>query len=123
MKIGFIGLGNVGGKLSGSLLRNGFDLTVYDLNSDLVAEKVTKGATAGENPAQMMRDCNAVITCLPSPAASDAVMQEMLPEVREGKIWMEMSTTDQAEAERLGGLVIAAGGAAVDSRVGWMPPG
>ncbi|WP_300072934.1 NAD(P)-dependent oxidoreductase [uncultured Ruegeria sp.] len=117
MKIGFIGLGNVGGKLSGSLLRNGFDLTVYDLNSDLVAEKVTKGATAGENPAQMMRDCNAVITCLPSPAASDAVMQEMLPEVREGKIWMEMSTTDQAEAERLGGLVIAAGGAAVDCPV------
>lgn len=117
MKIGFIGLGNVGGKLSGSLLRNGFDLTVYDLNSDLVAEKVTKGATAGENPAQMMRDCDAVITCLPSPAASDAVLQEMLPEVREGKIWMEMSTTDQAEAERLGGLVIAAGGAAVDCPV------
>ncbi|WP_298934771.1 NAD(P)-dependent oxidoreductase [uncultured Ruegeria sp.] len=117
MKIGFIGLGNVGGKLSGSLLRNGFDLTVFDLNPDLVAEKITKGATAGENPAQMMRDCDAVITCLPSPAASDAVLQEMLPEVREGKIWMEMSTTDQAEAERLGGLVIAAGGAAVDCPV------
>jgi 3-hydroxyisobutyrate dehydrogenase len=117
MKIGFIGLGNVGGKLSGSLLRNGFDLTVHDLNADLVAEKVAKGATAGESPAQMMRDCDAVITCLPSPAASDAVMQEMLPEICDGKIWMEMSTTDQAEAERLGGLVVAAGGAAVDCPV------
>lgn len=117
MKIGFIGLGNVGGKLSGSLLRNGFDLTVYDLNADLVAGKVAKGAKAGESPAQMMRDCDAVITCLPSPAASDAVMQEMLPEICDGKIWMEMSTTDQAEAERLGGLVIAAGGAAVDCPV------
>ena len=117
MKIGFIGLGNVGGKLSGSLLRNGYDLMVYDLNTDLVAGKVAQGAKAGEGPAQMMRDCDAVITCLPSPAASDAVMQEMLPEIREGKIWMEMSTTDQAEAERLGGLVIAAGGAAVDCPV------
>ena len=64
-----------------------------------------------------MRKCDAVITCLPSPAASDAVMQEMLPEIKEGKIWMEMSTTDQAEAERLGGMVIAAGGAAVDCPV------
>ena len=117
MKVGFIGLGNVGAKLSGSLLRNGIDLTVYDLNPDLVADFIAKGARRGENPAQMMRDCDAVITCLPSPAASDAVMQEMLPEVRAGKIWMEMSTTDEAEAKRLGGLVIAAGGAAVDCPV------
>ena len=117
MKVGFIGLGNVGAKLSGSLLRNGIDLTVHDLNSDLVAQFVAKGAKAGTSPAQLMRDCDAVITCLPSPAASDAVMHDMLPEVKEGKIWMEMSTTDEAEAKRLGGLVIAAGGAAVDCPV------
>ena len=48
MKVGFIGLGNVGGKLSGSLLRNGIDLTVYDLNPDLVAAFATKGAKAGD---------------------------------------------------------------------------
>lgn len=117
MKVGFIGLGNVGGKLSGSLLRNGIELTVHDLNSDLVAEFAAKGATAAECPAQMMRDCDAVITCLPSPAASDAVMQEMLPEVGTGKIWMEMSTTDEAEVKRLGAMVIDRGGAAVDCPV------
>lgn len=117
MKIGFIGLGNVGGKLSGSLLRNGKDLYVHDLNPDLVAEKVAAGAKTVSAPAEMMRICDAVITCLPSPAASDAVMQEMLPEVTKGKIWMEMSTTDEAEAKRLGALVIARGGAAVDCPV------
>ncbi|SLN41169.1 2-(hydroxymethyl)glutarate dehydrogenase [Roseovarius albus] len=117
MKVGFIGLGNVGGKLSGSLLRNGIDLTVHDLNADLVADFVARGAKAGESPAQLMRDCDAVITCLPSPAASDAVMQEMLPEVKEDKIWMEMSTTDEAEAKRLGAMVIERGGAAVDCPV------
>ncbi len=117
MKVGFIGLGNVGGKLSGSLLRNGIDLTVHDLNADLVAKSVALGAKAAEGAAQLMRDCDAVITCLPSPAASDAVMQEMLPEVKEGKIWMEMSTTDEAEAKRLGALVIERGGAAVDCPV------
>ncbi len=117
MKIGFIGLGNVGSKLSGSLLRNGADLTVHDLNPILVESFVARGAKAGESPAQLMRDCDAVITCLPSPAASDAVMQQMLPEVGPGKIWMEMSTTDEAEAKRLGALVIARGGAAVDCPV------
>jgi len=117
MKVGFIGLGNVGHKLSGSLLRNGVDLTVHDLNSDLVDLFVEKGAKRGESPAQLMRDCDAVITCLPSPAASDAVMQEMLPEVKAGKIWMEMSTTDEAEAKRLGAMVIERGGAAVDCPV------
>ena len=116
-KVGFIGLGNVGGKLSGSLARNGVDLTVFDLNADLMEIAVGKGCKAGTSAAQLMRDCDAVITCLPSPAASDAVMQEMLPEVKEGKIWMEMSTTDEAEAKRLGAMVINAGGAAVDCPV------
>lgn len=117
MKVGFIGLGNVGGKLSGSLLRNGIDLTVHDLNADLVSVFVERGAAAATGPAQLMRDCDAVITCLPSPAASDAVMQEMLPEVVAGKIWMEMSTTDEAEVKRLGAMVIEQGGAAVDCPV------
>ncbi len=117
MKIGFIGLGNVGGKLSGSLLRNGVDVQVHDLNADFVAAKVAAGATDGQSPAAMMAACDAVITCLPSPAASDAVMQEMLPVVGPGKIWMEMSTTDEAEVKRLGGAVIDQGGAAVDCPV------
>ena len=117
MKVGFIGLGNVGGKLSGSLLRNGTGLTVHDLNADLVAGFVAKGARAAKGPAQLMRDCDAVITCLPSPAASDAVMQEMLPEVGPEKIWMEMSTTDATEVKRLGAEVIRRGGAAVDCPV------
>ncbi|MEM1236821.1 MAG: NAD(P)-dependent oxidoreductase [Pseudomonadota bacterium] len=117
MKIGFIGLGNVGGKLSGSLVRNGVDVSVHDLDAELVAKFVALGARDGGGPAALMRDCDAVVTCLPSPAASDAVMQEMLPEVGPGKIWMEMSTTDEAEVKRLGAAVIAAGGEAVDCPV------
>lgn len=117
MRVGFVGLGNVGGKLSGSLLRNGIDLSVHDLNPELVDAFVARGAVAGGNPAAMMRDCDVVITCLPSPAASDAVMSEMLEEVGPGKIWLEMSTTDEAEVRRLGDAVQARGGAAVDCPV------
>ena len=117
MKVGFIGLGNVGGKLSGSLLRNGVDLYVHDLNAEFVAKFVERGAKDGQNPAQLMETCDVVITCLPSPAASNAVLQEMLPNVRDGKVWLEMSTTDEAEVKRLGSLVTAAGGRAVDCPV------
>lgn len=117
MKIGFIGLGNVGGKLSGSLLRNGHDVSVHDLNANFVAEKVAAGATDGKSPAHLMQTCDAVITCLPSPAASAAVLEEMLPHIGPGKIWMEMSTTDEAEVKRISAQVIAAGGAAVDCPV------
>jgi 3-hydroxyisobutyrate dehydrogenase len=117
MKVGFIGLGNVGGKLAGSLLRNGVDLSVHDLNAAYVADFVARGAKDGASPAQLMQDCDAVITCLPSPAACDAVVSEMLPHVVPGKIWMEMSTTDASEVKRLGALVLAAGGEAVDCPV------
>ena len=117
MIIGFIGLGNVGSKLSGSLLRNGFDVFVYDLDSQLTAEFAKKGAKIGENPAHLMSVCDFVITCLPSPAASNQVMQTMLPFVKEGKTWLEMSTTDDVEVKRLGAEVISRGGKAVDCPV------
>lgn len=120
MKVGFIGLGNVGHKLAGSLLRNGVDVTVRDLDEAKVAEFAAKGAKVGESPAQMLRDCDAVITCLPHPSISAKVVEGpdgLLGAMGPGKIWMEMSTTDEAEVKRLGAMVIAAGGAAVDCPV------
>ena len=61
MKVGFIGLGNAGGKLAGSLLRNGYDLTVRDLNKDLVNQFVERGANSGGNSPKEMAEalqCN-----------------------------------------------------------------
>ena len=117
MKIGFVGLGNVGGKLAGSLLRNGFELTVHDLDDGLVAAFVERGATAAAGPLALMQGCDAVITCLPSPAASAAVLEEMLAGVDDTKTWLEMSTTDAGEMKRLATLVAARGGAAVECPV------
>ncbi|MEP0961879.1 MAG: NAD(P)-dependent oxidoreductase [Roseobacter sp.] len=117
MNVGFIGLGNVGGKLCGSLIRNGVSVQVFDLNEDLILAKVAQGALAANSPAKMMQDCEVVITCLPSPVASAKVLEEMLPFVCDGKIWLEMSTTDEAEVKRIGRLVQGKGGAAVDCPV------
>lgn len=117
MKVGFIGLGNVGGKLCGALLRAGEEVMVCDLNRDLMAQFAARGARCSPEAAPLMQKCEAVITCLPSPQASEAVVAAMLPQVRAGKIWIEMSTTDAAEVRRLGAEVIARGGAAVDCPV------
>ena len=120
MKIGFIGLGNVGGKLAGSLSRNGLDVTVRDLNRDIAQPFLSAGAHWGESPARMMESCDAVITCLPTPAASADVLEAedgLLSAMGEGKIWMEMSTTDEAEVRRLGEKVVALGGEPVDCPV------
>lgn len=120
MKVGFIGLGNVGAKLSGSLLRNGVDLTIRDLDKSLAEQFLAKGAKWADSPKQMMEACDAVITCLPSPAACAAVLEAedgLIAGMSDGKIWMEMSTTDEAEVKRLGEKVIAAGAAPVDCPV------
>mgnify|MGYP001473882676 FL=1 len=120
MKVGFIGLGNAGGKLAGSLLRNGYDLTVRDLNKDLVNEFVERGANSGGSPKEMAEDCNVIITCLPSPKDCSEVMESkdgVLAGLSEGKIWLEMSTTDEAEIRRIGALVDAVGALPIDCPV------
>jgi 3-hydroxyisobutyrate dehydrogenase len=119
-KIGFIGLGNVGKKLAGSLLRNGFDLTVRDLDKDAAAELLEQGCAWADSPKQMAQSVDIVVTCLPSPAISAAVMEAddgILAGLGPGKIWAEMSTTDTAEVQRLGELVAATGAKAVDCPV------
>ena len=99
------------------MIRNGLDVAVHDLNAALVATKVASGAKDGQSPALLMKTCDVVITCLPSPAASAAVLDQMLPYVKHGKIWMEMSTTDEAEVKRISTQVSTLGGEAVDCPV------
>ena len=109
MKVGFIGLGNVGGKLADSLLRNKFDLTVIDLDSSLTKDFVTKGASSTNSPKELAQKVDIIITCLPSPSVCSEVMESqdgVINGLSKNKIWLEMSTTDESEVKRLGKLVI-----------------
>ena len=108
MKIGFIGLGNVGGKLAGSLLRNKFDLTVRDLEENLIKKFNNKGAKVANSPKELAEQVDLIITCLPSPEICAEVMESekgVIKGLSENKIWLEMSTTDESEVKRLGKLV------------------
>ena len=120
MKIGFIGLGNVGGKLAGSIQRNGYALDVRDLDRTAARPFLDQGAGWADSPRALAERCEMIITCLPSPAACSAVMEAddgILAGLSAGKIWAEMSTTDEAEVKRIGALVTARGAAPVDCPV------
>ena len=110
MKIGFIGLGNVGGKLAGSLLRNKFNLTVRDLDQNLTKSFIDQGSKVANSAKELTEQVDLVITCLPSPQVCAEVMEGedgVLNGLSENKIWLEMSTTDEAEIKRIGKKVIA----------------
>ena len=110
MKVGFIGLGNVGGKLAGSLLRNNFDLTVRDLDENLTKSFKDKGAKVTNSAKKLAEQVDLIITCLPSPKICAEVMESddgVINGLSENKIWLEMSTNDEAEIKRIGKKIIA----------------
>jgi len=120
MKVGFIGLGNVGGKLADSLLRNKFDLTVIDLDSSLTKDFVTKGASSTNSPKELAQKVDIIITCLPSPSVCSEVMESqdgVINGLSKNKIWLEMSTTDSKEVKRIGELVKSKGAIPLDAPV------
>jgi len=120
MKVGFIGLGNVGGKLANSLLRNKFDLTVIDLDSSLTKDFVAKGASAIDSPKKLAQKVDLIITCLPSPSVCSEVMEKkdgVIEGLSKNKIWLEMSTTDNKEVKRIGELVKSKGAVPLDGPV------
>jgi len=110
MKIGFIGLGNVGRKLAESLLRNKFDLTVRDLDENLMKNFKKFGAKIANSPKELAEQVDLIITCLPSTKICAEVMEAtngVINGLSENKIWLEMSTTDESEIKRLAKKVVA----------------
>jgi 3-hydroxyisobutyrate dehydrogenase len=109
MRYGFIGLGNLGGHLAASLLKAGFKVTVNDLDPSLGKRHVDMGGTWAASPAELASDCDAIVTCLPSPAVSEKVLKEVLTTAKSGATWIEMSTLGRDEILRLGAIAAEKG--------------
>ena len=117
MIYGFVGLGHLGGKLAASLARAGFDLVVCDLDAKAVAALVAAGARSAASPAELAGQCDAVITCLPSPAVSARVLESLLEGARPGLTWIEMSTNDRDTIRALAEKAAAKGVATLECPV------
>ena len=112
MNAGFIGLGNLGRHLAERVLEAGYPLTVHDLDASAVAALVAAGARAADSPRAVAEASDCVITCLPSPAAVREVVSGAggaLEGLRAGGTWIDMSTNDPHELERLAALAAARG--------------
>ena len=104
MKCGFIGLGVLGSKMAAKILDAGHALRVYDWDTKAVEKLVAAGAINARSVQEATSNIDALITCLPSPAACEEVMTGdggALSSLAPGNCWIEMSTTDVDEMKRL----------------------
>ncbi|MBT5413663.1 MAG: NAD(P)-dependent oxidoreductase [Rhodospirillaceae bacterium] len=109
---GFVGLGELGGKLATSLAKAGFAVWVHDLDRARAAAPIEAGAVWAESPGAAAEDADGFVSCLPSPAASDAVMtgkDGALAAMKPGSAWLEMSTSEAVEIRRLAALAAERG--------------
>ena len=109
MRYGYIGLGNLGASCAACLVRDGFDVTVFDLNPALAERLVADGATLAASAEDLATAVDHVITCLPSPAVSGRVLHHILPRMKPGATWIEMSTLGRDDVLALAKIADAAG--------------
>ncbi|KOV56169.1 NAD(P)-dependent oxidoreductase [Streptomyces sp. MMG1121] len=110
MRIGFIGLGNMGRHMARHLIHAGHLVTVHDSRPEAAVEHLALGARWADSPADCARDAEFLITMLPNPRVVEDVLlrggaAEALPE---GALWIDMSTSTPAAAERVAAEVLDA---------------
>ncbi len=112
LRLGFVGLGNLGRHLAASLLRSGFPLTVHDRDRSAADPLIEAGAVWADSPADVAAASDSVFTCLPSPSAVDDVLTGpagLLAGFGAGGTWIDSSTNDRHEIERLAALAARRG--------------
>jgi 3-hydroxyisobutyrate dehydrogenase len=120
MRVGFVGVGRLGGHLAASLLRAGFALSVHDLERAAARRLEDAGAGWGDSPAGVALGADVVVTCLPSPGAVAEVLEApdgVLASLRESATWIDMSTNDKRELLRLAELAREKGIATLEAPV------
>ncbi|MDF3936365.1 3-hydroxyisobutyrate dehydrogenase [Pseudomonas citronellolis] len=121
MRIGFIGLGNMGGPMAANLLKAGFDLSVFDLSSAAVQAAVGQGAKAVASPADLASaDVEVIISMLPAAAHVKQVYlgaEGLLAKVQPGVLLIDSSTIDPHSAREVSAAAQAQGNPMLDAPV------
>ncbi len=112
MKIGFIGLGNMGAPMAANLAAAGHAVAGYD-----VAGTTATGVTSVATAAEAVADAEVVITMLPNGAILRAVAAEVIPAMAKGAALIDCSTVDVESARAVAAEAEAAGLLAVDAPV------
>ena len=126
MRVGFIGLGHMGGPMSANILAAGHDLVVHDARPDTAAGLLAGGATWAGTPRETGAGRDVVITMLPTPRhVADVLLgpDGLLDGLAAGAVWMDMSTSVPEVAERVLALAGPRRVAVLDAPVSGMAAG
>ncbi len=120
MKIGFIGIGNMGTPMSTNLLKAGHELIVYDIREEAMEEPVRHGAKAARSPKEVARNSDVVITSLPTQKALEEVVLQrdgVLEGAKRGCVLIDTSTVSPSTVKRIAAIAKERGVEVLDSPV------
>jgi 3-hydroxyisobutyrate dehydrogenase len=123
MKVGFIGLGIMGGKMALNVQAAGHDLVVYDVKHAAAEPHLEAGAQWADGPRQVAQQSDIVLTSLPGPPEVEAVGAELLEAMRPDTPWFDLSTNSPTVARRIHARFAARGLAMLDAPVSGGPRG
>ena len=126
MRVGFIGLGHMGGPMSANILAAGHDLVVHDVRAEAAAPLLAAGATWAASPRETGAGREVVITMLPTPRhVSDVLLgpDGLLDGLAPGSAWVDMSTSVPEVADRVRALAGPRQVAVLDAPVSGMAAG
>jgi 3-hydroxyisobutyrate dehydrogenase len=118
MKLGFVGLGTIGGAIARNLQRAGYPLTVHDIRSQATDALVGQGAQRVESPAEVARDCAVIFTSLPGPPEVEAVTlgrDGLLHGIRDGGIYVDLSSSSAGLINKISGEFASRGARVMDA--------
>lgn len=120
MKVGFVGLGNMGGPMAANLLKAGYSLTVFDVVPSAVQQLAQQGATAASTPCQVASSSDVVLTSLPTPPIVEAVylgQDGLLEGARSGQVFIDLSSVTPSLSRKLAGVFSEKGAKVLDAPV------
>ena len=121
MKVGFIGVGNMGGPMCRNIVkRSNHQVTVFDLNAAALKTCTDLGATAAKSVAEVTKGADVVMTSLPMPKDVEAVTlgdNGILANIGKGQTYIDLSTNAPSMVKKIGDAMAAKGIAMLDAPV------
>ncbi|HEX4889709.1 MAG TPA: NAD(P)-dependent oxidoreductase [Alphaproteobacteria bacterium] len=120
MKVGFIGIGNMGGPMCRNIIKGGHDVTVFDLNAAAVKTCTDLGAKAAGSPKEVASQVDVVMTSLPMPKDVEAVAlgpNGIIEGIRQGTVYIDLSTNSPTMIRKIAAVLAPKGVTMLDAPV------
>jgi len=117
VRVGFVGLGIMGGPMAANLVAAGYDVTGYDVSAERVAGLIARGGKGAAGVAEAVAGADVVITMLPDSPQVEQVAPEIVEHARPGLLYLDMSTIRPETSRRVAKLAAPAGVRTLDAPV------